>query len=323
VGDRISRRIFAQTLSRAAAGVAAAATFGSDFAWARTPAKNKPHVIFPTAARERLAVAAWPFRAYINSPANSDRDPQKPGMDLKDFGAYVVKTFDVHGIEPYNLHFSSTTAEYLREFKERLRSANAHAVNIAVDQENSFYDADRGTRQAAVAYAKKWIDIAVAIGSPSVRTNIAQAKNMEPNLANAVESMKEVAAHGESRNVVVHMENDNLVSEDAFFVVKIIEGVNNPYLHALPDFANSMMSGNVDFAYRAITAMFQHAYGICHVKDGDFEQNGKDYPTDLAKTFGILKASGYRGYCSIEYSGSGDPHEPTKKLIAESVECLG
>jgi sugar phosphate isomerase/epimerase len=322
VSETISRRDFAKTLSVSAVGLAAGATLGNPLGWAATPGQNAAHVNFPTAARDRLAVAAWPFRAYINSPTNGDRDPKKPGMDLKDFGAYVVKTFNVRGIEPYNLHFSSTTPEYLREFKERLGMANAHAVNIAVDQEKSFYDADRGTRQAAVAYAKKWIDIAVAIGSPSIRTNIAPAKNAEPNLANAVESMKEIAAHGESRNIVVHMENDNLTSEDAFFVVKIIEGVDNPYLHALPDFANSMMSGNADFAYHAITAMFQHAYGTCHVKDGDFEQNGKDYPIDLAKTFGILKASGYRGYCSIEYSGAGDPHEPTRKLIEESVKYL-
>jgi sugar phosphate isomerase/epimerase len=324
VGDSISRRAFAKALGTAATGAAVGASFSRRFASAATPtpAKNTPHVSFPTAPRDRLAVAAWPFRAYIDSPTNSDRDPKKPGMDLKNFAAYVVKTFSVHGIEPYNLHFSSTTPQYLHDFREALAQASAHAVNIAVDQEESFYDADRATRQAAIAYAKKWIDIAVAIGSPSVRTNIAPAKNTEPNLANAVESMKEVADYGASRNIVVHMENDSLVSEDAFFVVKIIEGVKNSYLRALPDFANSMMSGDADFAYRAIKAMFDHAYGICHVKDGDFDQNGKDYPIDLARTFGILKASGYRGYCSIEYSGGGDPHEPTKKLIAESVNYL-
>jgi sugar phosphate isomerase/epimerase len=324
VSERISRRNFAKRLSATAACVAASAVFGEQFASPAVVAQTAPHVNFPTVARDRLAVAAWPFRAYINSATNSDRDPKKPGMDLKDFGAYVVKTFNVPGIEPYNLHFSSTTPEYLQEFKDHLRAANAHAVNIAVDQEKSFYDADRATRQEAVAYAKKWIDVAVAIGSPSVRTNIAPAKNTEgPNLQNAVESMTEVANYGASRNVVVHMENDNLVSEDAFFIVQIIERVKNPYLHALPDFANSMMSGNADFAYRAIKAMFDHAYGICHVKDGDFAQNGKDYPIDLAKTFGILKASGYRGYCSVEYSGGGDPHEPTKKMIAESMKYLG
>jgi len=325
VTDPISRRTFAKTLGTAAASAMVGAIAGERFARAAppTPAENVPNVTFPTAARERLAVAAWPFRAYINAPANTDRDPKKPGMDLKNFAAYVVKTFNVRGIEPYNLHFSSTAPQYLYDFHEGLLRANVRAVNIAVDQEKSFYDADRTTRQQAVAYAKKWIDVASAIGSPSVRTNIAPAKNTEPNLANAVESMKEVADYGASRNVVVHMENDNLVSEDAFFIVKIIDGVKNPYLHALPDFANSMMRGDPDYAYRAIQAMFDHAYGICHVKDGDFNQNGKDYPIDLAKTFGILKASGYRGYCSIEYSGSGDPHEPTKKLIAESVKFLG
>ena len=322
MGNSISRRTFAKALSTVAAGITAGATFGSDFAWADPLPQNAPHVNFPRGARDRLAVAAWPFRAYIESPTNTDRDPQKPGMDLKDFGAYVVKTFNVRGIEPYNLHFSSTTPAYLGRFRDTVAKAGAHAVNIAVDQEKSFYDADRATRQAAVAYAKQWIDVAVAIGSPSVRTNMAPAKNTEPNLPNAIESMKEVTDYGASRNVVVHMENDNLVSEDAFFIVKVIEGVKNPYLHALPDFANSMMSGDADFAYRAIKAMFDHAYGICHVKDGDFDQNGKDYPIDLAKTFGILRDSGYRGYCSIEYSGGGDPHEPTKKLIAESVKYL-
>ena len=323
VSETISRRHFAKTLSASAAGLAVGGTLGNSLACAGAAPENTPHVNFPTSARERLAVAAWPFRAYINSPTNSDRDPKKPVMDLKDFGAYVVKTFNVHGIEPYNLHFSSTSPEYLHDFRERLARAGAHAVNIAVDQEKSFYDADLTTRQEAIAYAKIWIDVATAIGSPSVRTNIAPAKNTSgPNLKDAVESMKEVADYGASRNVVVHMENDNLIAEDAFFLIQIIERVKNPYLHALPDFANSMMSGNADFAYRAIQAMFGHAYGICHVKDGDFDQNGKDYPIDLAKTFGILKASGYRGYCSVEYSGGGDPHEPTKKLIEESVKYL-
>jgi len=323
VTDRISRRKFAKTLGAVTSGVAACATLGEPFAWSHaTAASAEPHVNFPRDARQRLAVAAWPFRAYIDSPTNGDRDRNQPGMDLKDFGAYVVKTFNVSGVEPYNLHFSSTTPEYLGQFRNSYAKAGAHAVNIAVDQEKSLYDADRATRQAAVAYAKKWIDIAVAIESPSVRTNIAQAKNTAPNLANAVESMKEVASYGASRNVVVHMENDNLVSEDAFFIVKVIEAVNNPYLHALPDFANSMMSGDADFAYRAIEAMFRQAYGICHVKDGDFAQNGKDYPIDLEKTFRLLKSNGYRGYCSIEYSGAGDPHEPTKKLIEASVGYL-
>jgi hypothetical protein len=68
--------------------------------------------------------------------------------------------------------------------------------------------------------------------------------------------------------------------------------------------------------------MFQHAYGICHVKDVDADEKGKEFPIDLEKTIGILKASGYHGYGSVEYSGLGNPHEPTKKLIERAVRDL-
>src|SRR3984957_10441368 len=315
----LTRRAFAKELC---AGLGGAVLFPR-LAKAAGPATDaQPHVNFPTEPRERMAVAAWPFRAYIIAPTNTDRDPKVPGMDLKDFAAYVVEKFNVHGIEPYNLHFASVKPEYLASIRDALTKSGVRAVNIAVDQEKSFYDADRATRGAAVAYAKQWVDVAVSIGSPSIRTNMSPAANTAPNLANAMESLREVARYAAAKNVVVHLENDNLVSEDAFFVVKVIEGVGSPYLHALPDFANSMMSGDADFDYRAMQAMFQHAYGICHVKDGDFDQNGKNFPIDLAKTFGILKANGYRGFCSVEYSGAGDPHAPTKKLIEESVTYL-
>ena len=41
--------------------------------------------LFAEAARERLAVASWPFRAEIDSDFNEYRDRQKAGIDLKDF----------------------------------------------------------------------------------------------------------------------------------------------------------------------------------------------------------------------------------------------
>jgi sugar phosphate isomerase/epimerase len=316
----LTRRTFVETLC----GVAATAmVIDPRLAVAASGARDaQPHVKFPTAPRERMAVAAWPFRAYIHAPQNAERNPNVPGMDLKDFAAYVVEKFNVHGIEPYNLHFSSLKPEYLASFREALAKANVRAVNIAVDQEKSFYDGEPATRRQAVAYGKQWVDVAVAIGSPSIRTNMAPAANTLPNVSNAVESLRELASYGAAKNVVVHLENDNLVSEDAFFVVEVIEGVNSPYLRALPDFANSMMSGDADFNYRAITAMFQHAYGICHVKDVDADEKGKEFPIDLEKTIGILKASGYHGYGSVEYSGLGNPHEPTKKLIERAVRDL-
>jgi len=69
--------------------------------------------------------------------------------------------------------------------------------------------------------------------------------------------------------------------------------------------------------------MFQHAYCICHVKDGETGDGGKEFNIDMARTFAILKASGYRGYCSMEYDRQGgDPYAATAKLIEQSLQYL-
>lgn len=281
-----------------------------------------PVANFPSTARDRIAVASWPFRSYIDSPSNHDRDRRMPGMDLKDFAANVVAKFNVHNIEPYNLHFHSLDDEYLSAFRAELLRTKVNAVNIAVDIQPSFHDPDPSIRKQAVVYAKKWVDVAERIGSPGIRTSNSRAGKSSPNLQRTVGSLKEVSAYAASKNVVINLENDDLVSEDAFFIVKVIETVDSPFLHALPDFGNSMMSGDASFDYRAMEAMFRQAFGICHVKDGETNSEGKRVTVDLQRTFDILKASGYRGYCSIEYDGPSDPYTATRDLIKRSVQYL-
>jgi hypothetical protein len=83
-----------------------------------------------------------------------------------------------------------------------------------------------------------------------------------------------------------------------------------------------MMGGNADFNYRAVAAMFKHAYNICHVKDSEVGDKGKVERVDMPKTFGILKASGFRGYCSMEWEGAGDPYHGTQQLIAATLKDL-
>jgi sugar phosphate isomerase/epimerase len=283
---------------------------------------TQPHIAFPASPRERISIASYPFRAYIESPKNRDRDPKLPGMDLKDFPAEVVKKFNVRNIEPHSRHFHSLQPEYLATLRDALVKANVTAVNIAVDGPDSFYDSDAATRAKAIAYGKQFIDVAIQIGSPSVRVHISKAKNSQPDVQRAAESLREVAAYGAAKNVVVNLENDDLVSEDAFFIVKVIETANHPFLHALPDFANSMLSGDADFNYRALASMFKHAYGICHVKDGEDGDGGKHVSVDMKRSFDILKASGYRGYCSMEYDAAGDPYAPTSQLIAQTIRYI-
>jgi sugar phosphate isomerase/epimerase len=316
--DLRTRRAFLEKLSAVTVGGMVMGRMPNAFGAGRP----EPHIAFPSEPRERISVASYPFRAYIESPANHDRDHRLPGMGLTDFPAEVVKKFNVHYIEPHSHHFRSLDSAYLASFREALEKAGVKAVNIAVDGHDSFYDAEAFGRKKAIAYGKRWVDVAVAIGSPSIRTHIQGPSNSKPNVQRTAESLREVVEYGAGKNVVINLENDDLVSEDAFFVVKVIEAVDHPYLHALPDFANSMLTGDADFNYRALQAMSQHAYCICHVKDGEDADDSKHVNVDLKKSFDILKSTGYRGYCSMEFDAKGDPYASTAKLIEQSIHYL-
>jgi sugar phosphate isomerase/epimerase len=316
--DLLTRREFLERLSvLTVGGVTAPALSGA----AASP-DSEPHIPFPTHPRERISIASYSFRGYIVSPDNRDRDTSLPGINLLEFPAHVVAKFNIHNIEPHSRHFTSLQPDYLNSFQQLLQKAKVRVVNIAVSAVNSFYDADASAREKALDYAKRWMDVAVRIGSPGVRTHIATTKNSAPNLERTAESLRNLADYAASKNVVVTLENDDLVSEDAFFLIKVIEAVNHPYLRALPDFANSMLSGDANFNYRALQAMFQHAYNICHVKDGETDDDDKQFSVDLKKSFEILKSSDYRGYCSMEFDAPGDPYAPTSKLIEQTIKYL-
>ena len=282
-----------------------------------------PDLTFPTKKHDRIAVASWPFRMYMESPFNTEyRDPKLKGMDLTEFPAHVRDQFGVHNIEPLSMHFRSTDPDYLQKFRSAVEKAGSHIVDIPMGGQESYYDADPEVRKKAVELGKKWVDVAVAVGSPSIRNHIGGAKNSAPKVEVTAEGLKQVAEYGASKSVIVNLENDDLTSEDAFFIVKVVEKVNSPWLRALPDFCNSMMGGNADFNYRAVAAMFRHAYNICHVKDSEVGDKGKVERVDMPKTFGILKASGFRGYCSMEWEGAGDPYHGTQQLIAATRKYL-
>jgi sugar phosphate isomerase/epimerase len=310
-----TRRRFLAEAAGSAAGVLFWPGLKTAFA-----ADSGPQMRFPAAPRERIAIASYPFRDFIagrNDKAGSGK------MDLKEFAAHVSAKFNIKKIEPWSEHFRSLEKGYLEELRAAVAKAGGAIVNIAVDGEHSPYAADSAEREKAVAFSKQWIDAAVAIGSPSVRTNIPPAKDSKPDVERTAESLKRVAEYGAVKNVVVNLENDNPVSEDPFFLVKVIEKVNSPWLHALPDFANTLAAFEEEYAYKGIDAMFGKAYNISHVKETEVG-DGKDKiaHVDLSRTFAMAQKHGYKGYFSMEWDSPGDPYPGTLGLIEKTLKNL-
>ena len=306
------------------AGAAAGTYLLTQASWADS---SGPSIKFPTDPRQRVAVAAYPFREFIvgwkgwdgKTPSKVPRDQQ---MELKDFAAHVAEKFNIHHIEPWSPIFPSTDPKYLEQFRTAVEQAHSSVVDIAVDGGYSQYSPDASVRQKAVEATNHWIDVAAALGSPSIRTHIDAAKDSQPDVGRASDTLARVAENGAKKNVVVHLENDNPISEDPFFIVQIIEKVNSPWLRALPDFGNSLAAHDEAFQDRAMEVMFAHAYGICHVKEGEPDEHGRPTHVDMAKTFGILKKHGFKGYCSIEYDAPGDPYKPTSEMIEQTIKFL-
>lgn len=311
-------------LTRRSALAKAALYLGvAGFSQATDARAQEPALSFPTAPRDRLAVTSWPFRAYMESPGNTDRNPNVPGIDMKQFPSFIEETFQVHNINPLTKHFASTTPAYLEAFRAAVEKARSRVVDLGLSG-GRFYDPETATRATAVAAGSRGIDIAVAIGSPSVRVHVAGRSGTKPDVTLAAASLGKLAEYGVKQKVVVNLENDNPVAEDPFFLVAVIERVNSPFLRALPDFGNSLPAHDAAYNQRAIKAMLPHAWNMCHVKDVVEGHDGTPHTVNLKKMFELAKASGYRGFFSMEFdTSSGDPIAGTKRLIQQTLQCLG
>lgn len=283
-------------------------------------AANGPVAAFPAAPRERLAVASYPFREFIVTPDNRDRDPKKPGMDLVQFAHFVRKEFGVPGIEPLDSHFSSTEPGEVRKLRKEFDSAGVHTVNIPVDEHVELCSQDEAKRNEGNARYRHWVDVAVLLGSPSIRIWIPKCSDAS-DLPQAVQALKPTIDYAASRNIVVNLENDNPVNASAERSIAAIKLANSPYLRALPDFGNGLQAGDERFDAQNVRDMFAYAWNIAHVKDAEII-HGQKKTVSLAELFPIARASGYRGYFSMESENGGDPVVDTKHLIAESLKLL-
>jgi sugar phosphate isomerase/epimerase len=241
-------------------------------------------------------------------------------MDLASFARFVRTEFKVNGIEPLDSHFPSTEPSEIRKLRAAFDAAGVYTVNIPVDEKVELCSDDAALRSLGNARYRAWIDVAVLLGSPSIRVWIPKCSDSS-DLSRAVRALKPTIDYAASRNVVVNLENDNPVNASAARSLAAIKLADSPYLRALPDFGNGLMAGDERFNAQAVKDMFVHAWNIAHVKDSEIV-HGQRKTASLAELFGIAKASGYRGYFSMESESGLDPIVDTKHLLEQSLALL-
>jgi sugar phosphate isomerase/epimerase len=282
---------------------------------------DEPHIVFPSAPHDRISVASYPFREFI-AGQHDGKSVASSKMPLKDFAAHVATKFNIRRVEPWSEHFLSLAPGYLDEIRDAASKAGSSFADIAADGDNSIYSADPAERERAIKFGKTWIEVAARLASPSVRINIAPAKNVKPDAARVAEGLKPIAEYAASKNIAVHLENDNPVSENPFFLVSVLDRVNSPWLHALPDFGNSLAALPAEDAYRGLDQMFAHAYAISHVKDTTTTPANVVVQVDMERIFRLAKKHNFQGIFSMEWETAGDVYAGTAKLIAVTLKNI-
>ena len=179
---------------------------------------------------------------------------------------------------------------------------------------------DESKRKAGQAAYRKWVDIAVLLGSPSIRIWLPKCTDA-PGVTMALQALQPTLDYAASQKIIVNLENDDPVLSSDTRIVKAIEQARNPILKALPDFANSLMGGDERFNAQAVRNMFAHVGNITHVKDAEII-GGKRRSVSLPELFGIAKAAGFRGTYSMESDSSVDPFVDTAHLIEQTLVLM-
>jgi sugar phosphate isomerase/epimerase len=309
-------------LTRMAGGVAGT-SLAESLSKVRAAAQGQAASASTAGKLSRIAVSTWSLHNYF--PSTRQQNFTLPGktLELLDFPEMIADRYRVHHLEFCAPHFASTEPNYLQELTRRLAKARSQVTNMPLDIREirtggGLSDPDKQVRDQAVSAAKKWIDVAVTIGSQAVRCDPGKMK--ADNLVPTIESYQALAAYGMSKGVYVLVENHGGVgSEHPEELVKLFQEVNNGFFGALPDFANFPDEPTRE---RGLSLLVPYARVVCHAKGLEFDASGEETKFNFPKCMEIAKAAGFQGIYSIEFEGPGDPYEGVQRVLDELLRFL-
>ncbi|MEN8228587.1 MAG: TIM barrel protein [Bacteroidota bacterium] len=211
-----------------------------------------------------------------------------------DFPRIAREDFGLNGIEFVNTLFEVPTVSYLNQLKKNADDHGVKMVLIMVDAEGDGCEPTHELRKQFVINHQKWIDIAQYLGCKAIRTNCRGPQDVDKDeaLKWATESYNMLLEYAMQAGISVCIENHGGVSNDADWMVALLNEVNNLYFGSYPDWRRpSDEFNNVDY----LEKMLPWAVGMSY----------RNQPTEklTAKMIKMSRDAGYRGWYGIESSG--------------------
>ena len=244
-----------------------------------------------------------------------NRELRSGKIDNLDF-AKVAAEHGIHAVEYVNQFFmdKAKDANYLGEMKKRAADQDVMSLLIMCDREGNIGDPDSAKRKQTVDNHRKWLDAAKFLGCHSIRVNAGSSGTWDEQVKLAADGLSRLTAIGAKMGLNVIVENHGGLSSNADWLVEVIKKVDHKRCGTLPDFGNFRIKPGESYdSYRGMQKLLPFAKGVS-VKDRVWDDKGKQFELDYDRMLKLVHASGFRGYCGIEFGGYANLTASRKKL---------
>ncbi len=306
-----SRRRFLQ------GSAAAAALLGAGRPAAGAPAPPSPA---PSERRQPIAVSTysfWRFQEGLKLPIETCID--------------LAAEMGFDALEILHRQMDREDNAYLQGLKQRALLNGIALCGMSTHQ--GFVFPDPTQRQKNIDHTRRCIEIAYALGIPTIRVNtgrwgtiqsfdeLMQRRGEEPTPAGhtdeeafgwVIQSLEACLPLAEERGVLLALENHWGLSRTVEALLRIIRQINSPWLRALMDTGNFL-----EDPYDALETLAPYT---AYVQAKTYYGGGTWYTLDLdyPRIAALLRRHHYRGYVSLEFEGKED----YRTAIPKSLDML-
>lgn len=255
-------------------------------------------------SRMKLSLAAYSFRELLSGPTKS--------MSLDDFIDRAAG-WDLDAVEPTSYYFPDPpTPEYCRRLRRRAFLLGLGISGTAI--RNTFTYPPGPALEREIAHVKRWIDLAVHLGAPTIRifagdlqqgTTEAQAREW------CIRAIQECCDYAAPRGIILALENHGGIVSTVDQLLSIVKAIDSEW------FGVNWDSGNFRSADPYADLERAAPYAVVAQIKTEIAPNNVRQEADLGRVVGILRNAGFRGFVALEYEAQEDPFIAVPRHIKE------
>ena len=245
---------------------------------------------------------------------------------------------EFNGVEYVNQFFidKARDFQFLDALSKHATSKGLTNSMLLVDLAGNLAASSEAERLKALESHKEWVIACSKLACPAMRINMHGDGSPDSIREQGLKSLKILAPFADSNSVKILIENHGGISNDADWLLDMIQSLDHPNVGLVVDFDNwcvvyengSLWGKNCIQEYpryEGMQKLLPFADNIS-VKAFVFDTYGEDSKTDFKQMAQIIDSLGFEGSFGIEYEGDqlmpGQGAVKTRQLISKHLEAI-